>query len=58
VCPLTTVADIKRSQDFYELGNNFRLYQQGNSVDKISVMTGLDREFIEKTVQNQKLLTV
>ena len=32
----------------------FRLYQQGNSFDDISKMTGLDRAFVEKTVQNQQ----
>ena len=31
----------------------FRLYQQGNSFDEISKMTGLDIEFIEKTVPKQ-----
>jgi len=31
----------------------FRLYQQGNSFDEISKLTGLSREFIEKSVQNQ-----
>ena len=30
----------------------FRLYQQGHSFDEISKMTGLDREFIEKSIQN------
>ena len=28
-----------------------RLFRQGNSIDKISTMTGLDIEFIEKTVK-------
>ena len=36
----------------------FRLYQQGNSFDEISTMTGLDVEFIEKTAQKQKMQTV
>jgi catechol 2,3-dioxygenase-like lactoylglutathione lyase family enzyme len=45
-------------QNIIEIGEtmeylSFRLYQQGNSVDEISAMTGLDREFIENTVQNQ-----
>jgi catechol 2,3-dioxygenase-like lactoylglutathione lyase family enzyme len=31
----------------------FRLYQQGNSFDEISKLTGLSKEFIEKSVQNQ-----
>jgi len=31
----------------------FRLYQQGNSIDEISTMTGLDREFVEKVVRNK-----
>jgi catechol 2,3-dioxygenase-like lactoylglutathione lyase family enzyme len=30
---------------------SFRLHQQGNSFDEISKMTGLSREFIEKSVQ-------
>jgi len=30
-----------------------RLYQQGNSFDEISQLTGLSREFIEKSVQNK-----
>jgi len=29
-----------------------RLFQQGNSFDEISKLTGLSREFIEKSVQN------
>jgi catechol 2,3-dioxygenase-like lactoylglutathione lyase family enzyme len=32
----------------------FRLYKQGNSFTEISTMTGLDIEFVEKTVQKQK----
>jgi len=32
---------------------SFRLHQQGNSFDEISIMTGLSRDFIEKSVQNQ-----
>jgi len=31
----------------------FRLYQQGNSFEKISTMTGLDIEFVEKVVTNK-----
>jgi len=33
---------------------SFRLHQQGNSFDEISKMTGLGREFIEKSIHNQK----
>jgi catechol 2,3-dioxygenase-like lactoylglutathione lyase family enzyme len=45
-------------QNIIEIGEtmeylSFRLYQQGNSVDEIAAMTGLDREFVIKTVQNQ-----
>jgi catechol 2,3-dioxygenase-like lactoylglutathione lyase family enzyme len=36
----------------------FRLYQQGNSFDEISTLTGLDVEFVEKTAQKQKMQTV
>ena len=36
----------------------FRLYQQGNSFDEISTMTGLDVEFVEKAAQKQKMQTV
>ena len=48
---------------FYDLDKNiieigetmeylsFRLYHQGNSFDEISKLTGLSREFIEKSVQ-------
>jgi len=42
-------------QNIIEIGETleyliFRLYQQGNSFDEISKMTGMDKEFIEKTV--------
>jgi catechol 2,3-dioxygenase-like lactoylglutathione lyase family enzyme len=33
---------------------SFRLFQQGNSIEEISKMTGLGIEFVEKTVQQQK----
>ena len=32
---------------------SFRLYKEGNTFDEISKLTGLSREFIEKTVQKQ-----
>jgi len=32
---------------------SFRLYKQGNTFDEISKLTGMNREFIEKSVQNQ-----
>ena len=32
---------------------SFRLYKQGNSFDEISRMTGMDKAFIEKSIQNQ-----
>ena len=45
-------------QNIIEIGEtlehlSFRLYQQGNSFDEISKLTGLSIEFIEKSVQNQ-----
>ena len=33
---------------------SFRLHNQGNSFDEISKMTGMDRAFIEKSIQNIK----
>ena len=32
---------------------SFRLYKQGNTLDEISKLTGMSREFIKKSVQNQ-----
>jgi hypothetical protein len=32
---------------------SFRLYKQGNTFNEISKLTGLSREFIEKSIQNQ-----
>jgi len=46
-------------QNIIEIGETLehltlRLYQQGNSFNEISTMTGLDIRFVEKTLQNQK----
>jgi len=50
-----TVRFYDPDQNIIEIGETMehltlRLFRQGNSVDEIYKMTGLDREFIEKTV--------
>jgi catechol 2,3-dioxygenase-like lactoylglutathione lyase family enzyme len=45
--PDENIIDIGESMEYLTL----RLFRQGNSVDEIFKMTGLDRNFIEKTVK-------
>jgi len=46
--PDKNIIDIGESMEHLVL----RLYQQSNSADEIFKMTGLDKEFIEKTISN------